>query len=246
MNSISEKKILITGAAGDIGKHIAFELAKNVNNTVVGLDKKMLELESGSVIFHQCDLTNFSETEKLINELASKYGAFDVVINCAGIIANAPIVSFTGGSLACHDPDLWNKIITTNLYTTFNVTAVNVKHMMVLRKKGVIINISSICANGNPGQVAYSSAKAGINGFTKALSKELGVFGIRVVSIAPGFFETSTTKDNVPQARLNTLTSNIPLKRLGRLDEIMKTINYIIDTGYINGKVIELDGGLVI
>jgi len=182
----------------------------------------------------------------LLDELIKKYGVFDAVVNCAGMIANAPLVGFSEGNLVCHNFELWNAVITSNLYTTFNVTAVVVKHMMKLLKKGVVINISSVCANGNAGQVAYSSAKAGINGLTKALSKELGPFGIRVVGIAPGYFDTASTKQNVPEAKLNSIIKAVPLKKLGKLDDLLKTLNYIIECDYINGKIIELDGGLVI
>jgi 3-oxoacyl-[acyl-carrier protein] reductase len=241
------KKILITGISGDIGKFIAIEFAKK-GWLVAGLDKKDLLLKESvsNIEFHPCDLTDFQDTEKIINELVNKRGAFDVVVNCAGMIANAPVVSISEGKLECHDPNSWNDIILSNLYTTFNVSTVNVKHMIAGRKKGVIINIGSIIANGNAGQVAYSAAKAGVNGFTKALAKEVGQFGIRVVCIAPGFFDTNSTIQNISETRLDQIRSSIPLKKLGDLQDIVKTIEYIIDTEYINGKIIELDGGLVI
>lgn len=237
--------MLITGVAGSIGKYIATEFAKK-GCIIAGIDKKEFTENIPNIHFRQCDLINFSDTEKTITELVDKCGAFDVIINCAGLIANAPIVSFSEGKLNYHDVDKWNDIISSNLNTTFHVSAICVKYMMEKRKQGVIINFSSIIANGNPGQVAYSAAKAGINGFTKALAKEVGQFGIRAVCIAPGFFDTESTIQNVPEAKLNTLKSAIPAKKLGHPEDIVKTIEYIIDTEYINGAIIELDGGLVI
>jgi 3-oxoacyl-[acyl-carrier protein] reductase len=248
MNTIEpKKKILITGIAGDIGKFIAIQFAKK-NWLVIGLDKNKLVLNEQfpNIEFLDCDLINPIETETKIKDLIIKHSAFDVVINCAGMIANAPIASIKEGEIESHSFELWDTIIQANLYTTFNVSAVVIKHMISERNKGVIINISSIIANGNAGQTAYSAAKAGVNGFTKALAKEVGKFGIRVVGIAPGFFDTNSTLQNISEEKLSNIKASVPLKKLGQLKDIVKTIEYVIDTEYINGKIIELDGGLVL
>jgi 3-oxoacyl-[acyl-carrier protein] reductase len=246
MSNYSEKKFLITGISGEIGGYIAQEYAKK-NWIVLGLDKEAIsESSNSSIVFRQCDLTSFQETEKVIDELVETYGSFDVVINCAGLIANSPLICFSDGQLICHDFKLWEGVIGSCLSSAFYTTACAVKHMIATRKKGIIINISSICAAGNPGQAAYSAAKAGLNGLTKALAKEIGPLGIRVVALSPGFFNTTSTKQNVSPAKLKNITSAIPLKRLGKLDEIASTIQYIIENEYINGTVIELDGGLVL
>ena len=118
--------------------------------------------------------------------------------------------------------------------------------MLEARRKGVVVNISSVCASGNPGQVAYSAAKAGLNGLTLALAKELGPLGIRVVGLAPGYFETMSTTQNVSEARLAKVVAAVPLKRLGRVAEIANALDFIIDNDYVNGTIIELDGGLVV
>jgi 3-oxoacyl-[acyl-carrier protein] reductase len=113
-------------------------------------------------------------------------------------------------------------------------------------KKGVIINISSICGRGNAGQAAYSAAKAGLNGLTAALAKELGPTGVRVVALAPGYFDTASTREHVSAAKLKEIKGAVPLKRLGKIEEISSTVKFVLANQYVNGTVIELDGGLVL
>jgi 3-oxoacyl-[acyl-carrier protein] reductase len=118
--------------------------------------------------------------------------------------------------------------------------------MVGSRKKGVIINISSICSRGNAGQIAYSAAKGGLNSLTAASAKELGPMGIRVVALAPGYFDTASTRKHVPTARLEEITRAVPLTRLGKIEEIASAVRFILANQYVNGTVIELDGGLVL
>lgn len=244
---MENKHILITGASGDIGSYIseAF-LAKGCLVTGVDIANPKTECDNKNFVFKKCDLTQFDETQSVLDALVNDRGVFDVVINNAGTIANAPIVNLIEGKMVCHDPKVWEKVIHSNLFTAFYTSSIASKHMITKRKKGVIINISSISSNGNPGQAAYSSAKAGVIGLTMTLAKELGVFGIRSVAVAPGFFDTHSTRAHVNEARLKTLTGATPIKKLGNLADLQKTLEYIINTDFINGKVIQLDGGLVI
>jgi len=118
--------------------------------------------------------------------------------------------------------------------------------MITSGKQGVVVNISSICSRGNKGQAAYSAAKGGLNSLTMALAKELGSLGIRVVALAPGYFDTASTNRNVPPDRLEEITHSVPLKRLGKLEEIFSAVNFILNNAYVNGTVIELNGGLTL
>jgi 3-oxoacyl-[acyl-carrier protein] reductase len=118
--------------------------------------------------------------------------------------------------------------------------------MVSKRQKGVIINISSISAKGNAGQSAYSAAKAAINALTVTWSKELGMFGIRCNAIAPGFFDTDSTHQELDESKLKAYQKNTPVGRLGKTDEIVDAIEFIIGNDYYNGSILELDGGLVI
>jgi len=244
--SDSSRIVLITGIAGEIGGYLADELLKD-GWTVCGLDLRPVAYpDRKGFWFLECDLANAQDTEYKIGLLHERVGVFDAVVNCAGLIANSPLVSFVDGTLVHHDLALWDRVLSSCLSSAFYVTACTVPKMVRSARKGVIVNISSICARGNPGQPAYSAAKAGLNGLTAALAKELGPMGIRVTALAPGYFDTASTRDHVPAAKLKDIRSAVPLKRLGRLEEIAAAVRFILSNQYVNGKVIELDGGLIL
>lgn len=241
-----DRTILVTGVAGEIGGHLAGELARD-GWTVCGLDRRTPEdLEHRSFSFLECDLSDAADTEAKIEVFHEKLGAFDAVINCAGLIANSPLISFVDGRLVHHDTQLWDRVLSSCLSSAFYVIACTALKMVGSAKKGVIINISSICSRGNAGQAAYSAAKAGLNGMTAALAKELGPMGIRVVALAPGYFDTASTRDHVAAPKLKDIKNTVPLKRLGRLDEAASAVRFILSNEYVNGKVLELDGGLIL
>lgn len=243
---MSNRRILVTGAAGEIGRQLVDELL-NDGWIVCGLDRKIpVDVERDGYSFRQCDLGDAAQTEASIQGFHNDSGAFDAVINCAGTIANSPLVSFVEGQLVHHSFDLWDQLLSSCLSSAFYVTACTVPKMVSSAKKGVIVNISSICARGNPGQAAYSAAKAGLNGLTAALAKELGPMGIRVAALAPGYFDVASTRNNVPAAKLKEIERSIPLKRLGSMPALVNAVRFILNNDYVNGTVIELDGGLVL
>ena len=139
----------------------------------------------------------------------------------------------------------WDDVIATNLTGTFNLTKALIKNM-IKNRYGRIINISSVSGlMGNPGQVNYSSAKAGLSGFTKSLAKEVGSRGITVNSVAPGFIETDMTAYLDDNAKTK-LIEDIPLKRLGSVQDISELVIFLSseDASYITGQTISVDGGL--
>lgn len=241
-----DRSVLVTGAAGEIGGYLVDELLKDTWN-VCGLDRRSpANLDRAGFSFEECDLADAAGTERKIEVFHERFGAFDAVINCAGLIANAPLMSFLEGRLVHHDFELWDSVLSSCLSSAFYVTACTVPKMVSSGKKGVIINIGSICSRGNAGQSAYSAAKAGINGLTAALAKELGPMGIRVVALAPGYFDTASTRNNVSADKLKQIKSFVPLKRLGIIEEIASAVRFILTNQYLNGTVVELDGGLVL
>ena len=243
---MTERTVLITGIAGEIGRYLGDELLKD-GWTVCGLDLRTpANADRQGFSFLACDLSNAADTEAKIEMFHESFGAFDAVINCAGLIANAPLVSFVDGRLVHHDTQLWDRVIASCLSSAFYVIACTVQKMVASAKKGVIINVSSVCSRGNPGQVAYSAAKAGMNGMTAALAKELGPLGIRVLALAPGYFDTGSTHDHLTPPKLKEIRNAVPLRRLGRLDEAASAIRFVLANEYVNGKVLELDGGLVL
>ena len=139
----------------------------------------------------------------------------------------------------------WDAVVSTNLTGTFNLSKALIKNMLK-NKFGRIINISSVSGlMGNPGQVNYSSAKAGLSGFTKSLAKEVGSRGITVNSVAPGFIETDMTSFLDCDAK-NEIVKDIPLKRMGSTEDVTLLVAFLIsqEASYITGQTISVDGGL--
>ena len=238
--------VLVTGIAGEIGGYLGNELRRE-GRTVCGLDRQLpSDVNFDPHTFQQCDLTDARETEARIQLFHDQFGAFDAVINCAALIANSPLISFVDGRLQHHSFELWDQVLSSSLSSAFYVTACTVPKMVTAGKKGVIINISSICARGNPGQSAYSAAKAGLNGLTISLAKELGPMGIRAAAVAPGYFDTSSTRNNISDARMKEIKSATPLRRLGKIEEVWGAVQFILNNSYVTGTVIEIDGGLVL
>ncbi len=241
--------MLITGVCGAVGSQLADHfLAKDYR--VFGLDIKNEPPENcadhNQFTYSRCDLSDPADVTQAIEAFIKNSGVIPVVINNVGLIFNSPLIRFEDGKMVCHSFEEWNKVLSVSLNSAFYVTATCAKHLVMNNIKGIILNISSICAKGNPGQAAYSAAKAGLNGLTHALAKELGPLGIRVVSVAPGFLDTPSTHTAVTEDKLERIRKTIPLKRLGKVEEVAHAIEFVIGNQYYTGTVLELDGGLTI
>ena len=248
--NISESILLITGGAKGIGNHLALSFSKSAQKIIV-IDKDEEALDAidkkSGISCYACDLTNHEEVAKTIEAVYNECGDVNVLINNAGFIHSEPLLNIIKRDNPKHSIENWKKTIDINLNAVFYVS-VNVAEKMYQRriKNGVIINISSISAQGNMGQSAYAAAKAGVEAMTKTWSKELGMFKIRSTAIAPGFFNTESTKNSLSENVLNKWEQSVPLKRLGNLDEIVSGAKFIIENDYFNGKILRIDGGLTI
>jgi len=238
------KVALVTGASRGIGKACALELADAGYTVIVNYASnddaaaavvKSIIDSGGQAKAIKCDVSNSEAVKNMIDEIFAEFKRIDVLINNAGITRDGLLIRMS-------DED-WLKVINTNLSSVFYVTK-PVAKIMMKQRTGTIINISSICGvYGNAGQANYSSAKAGIIGFTKSLSKELAARNITVNAIAPGFIETDMTQG----LETEKIAANIPLGRLGKPDDIAQTVRFLATAGsYITGQVISVDGGLVI
>lgn len=237
------KTVVITGSSRGIGRQLAIRFAKEGANIVLNARKavpqELIEkIESLHVETHVVigDVQEFDEAKKLIDEAHSRFGRVDVLINNAGITRDTLLMRMT--------EEMFDEVISVNLKGTFN-TIHHVSKLMLKQRFGTIINMSSVIGEiGNAGQANYAASKAGIIGLTKSTAKELSARGITCNAIAPGFIETDMT-DSLSDKIKETTLSHIPLKRLGKTDDIADTALFLASQSYITGQVINVDGGMV-
>lgn len=241
------KVALVTGASRGIGKAIAISLAKNGANVVVNYSgneaaaqKVVEEITSLGVkaIAYKANVSSSEEVTQLLKDTVEEFGSIDILVNNAGITRD-------GLLLRMKDAD-WDDVIDTNLKGVFNCIKAAAKYM-TRQRNGRIINISSVVGQiGNPGQMNYVAAKAGVLGLTKTAAKELASRNITVNAIAPGFIETDMTNELNEQVRTQML-SNIPLQSFGQPEDIANAVVFLAADAsrYITGQTINVDGGLV-
>ena len=237
------KTIIITGGARGIGKAIVYELAKSNYNIILNYNSSQKEAEQieeeltkqgHKVDIYKADITKKEEVQKMIEYTIEKYKKVDVLINNAGISQIKTFAELT--------EEDWDKMIDTNLKSIF-YTSKAVLSTMLHEQNGLILNISSIWGViGASCEVHYSTAKAGMNGFTKALAKELGPSNIRVNAIAPGIIDTNMNA-NLSKEEVEQIKENIPLERIGKPEQIAKAVKWLIEDEYTTGQIISIDGG---
>ena len=234
--------VLVTGASRGIGREISKKLAQEGNKVIANYNKseeqaQNLQRENANIEIYKADVSKREEVHKMVGEILKKHGKIDVLINNAGIAESKVFTDVT-------DED-WQKIINTNLYSVFCVTQ-EVLPNMIHNKDGCIINISSIWGIvGASCETIYSVAKAGIDGMTKSLAKELGPSNIRVNSIAPGIIDTDMNK-NLTQDDIKNIEEEIPLGEIGKTIDIARCVDWLIQDEYTTGQIISVNGGWVI
>jgi NAD(P)-dependent dehydrogenase (short-subunit alcohol dehydrogenase family) len=248
---IKDKVFVVTGGASGLGRAAA-EAIIAAGGRVVLLD---VNAEQGHKTetalgeharFAQADVTNEEQVTAAVASAHSNFGGLHGVVNAAGIGPAAKIIGKSG----VHPLDLFEKTIRVNLVGTFNVIRLTAVRLVQNQptasgERGVIVNTASIAAfDGQIGQPAYAASKAGIVGLTLPIARELASSGIRVVTVAPGIFDTPLLAA-LPEAARTSLGQQVPFpSRLGRPDEYASLVRHIIENEMLNGEVIRLDGAL--
>ena len=241
-----EKVVIVTGASRGIGREIAKRLAKKGLKVIANYNKSQKEAEElqeelrkegQEIDIVKADVSKREEARKLAEFTLNKYGKIDILINNAGI---SEYKLFTDET----DED-WNKIINTNLYSAFAMSQEVIPNM-IHNKNGLIINMSSAWGVvGGSLEVIYSVSKAGLDGLTKALAKELGPSNIRVNSIAPGMINKKMN-EKFSKEEIEEIKEEIPLGTIGEASDISKCVEWLIEDKYTTGQVISINGGWII
>lgn len=238
-------KAIVTGGTAGIGEAIALAFADAGAEVVIfgtnqerGQKVANLLNQKTKGIFIKVDVSNTQEVEKAVKSASDQLGPIDILVNNAGITKD--------GLLMAMKEEDWDQVLDVNLKSCYNTCRTVIRPMMKARK-GKIINISSVVGlTGNPGQVNYSAAKAGMMGLTKALAKEVASRGIQVNCIAPGFIRTSMT-DALTEAQKQEIQSHVPFGRMGTPEEIAAAALFLAGphSDYITGQILTVDGGMV-
>ena len=239
------KLVLITGASRGIGKAIALTLG-GAGATIIGTATTESGADNISKVFAEKNISgkgmklNVTDNEQisdLVKTVNEDFGSIHILVNNAGITRDNILLRMK--------EDEWEDIINTNLSSIYKMSKA-VLRAMIKNRSGRIISITSVVgAMGNAGQSNYAAAKAGMIGFTKSLAREVGVRGITVNAIAPGFIETDMT-DSLPDEHKEALASQIPMGRLGTVDEVAKAVLFLAGDGgsYITGQTLHVNGGM--
>lgn len=248
---IRQSVFLVTGGGSGLGAATARRLAgAGARIAILDLQKEAgdeLARELGAqTLCCQADVTDEAQVAAAIKESCSRFGTLHGAINCAGVAPGERVLGKSGP----HRLDTFNRTLQINLIGTFNVTRLAAQAMEKNApnadgERGVIINTASVAAfDGQIGQAAYSASKAGVAGMTLPIARELAKFGIRVMTIAPGLFETPMMAGFAEELKAS-LASQVPFPpRLGRPDEFALLVEHIIGNPMLNGEVIRLDGAL--
>ncbi len=246
VESLKDKTALVTGASQGIGAAVAKALAQ-VGCKVVLVSRSAERCEARAAELRQqgaqakglaCDIRRAEDCRQTVQQTLELFGSLDILVNNAGITRDNLMLRMK--------PEDWNEVLATDLTGVFQMTQAALRPMLKQRS-GRIINISSIVGQiGNPGQVNYAAAKAGLLGFTKSLAKEIASRGITVNAVAPGYIETAMTAA-MPEKAQAALKSQIPLGRIGSPEDVAQVVLFLASeaANYITGQTIRVDGGLV-
>ncbi|MGO9037208.1 MAG: SDR family oxidoreductase [Steroidobacteraceae bacterium] len=249
---LRSKTVVVTGAGRGIGRAIALQLARQGADIAL-FDRNEADLDEAAALCaaesvqarrYRVNVADENEVSAAMAKVGTEFGRLDGLVNNAGIVRDGLLVKVKDGAVVGRmSLDQWDSVIAVNLSGVFLCAREAAAHMIEFGNGGVIVNISSISRVGNAGQSNYSAAKAGVESMGVVWAKELARYGIRVGSIAPGFTHTDILATMRPEV-LDKLTAPVPLKRLGRPEEIAHAVRFIFENDFFTGRCLEIDGGL--
>ena len=249
--NLKNSVILITGAARGLGAAMARGLASrgatpvlvDLDEVSLGNTRRACEALGAEVGCYGADVSKEPEVERLFERAVADFGRLDALINNAGILRDGLLVKAKEGQIVDKlSLEQWQAVIDVNLTGVFLCGREAAAHMIRLRNRGCIINLSSVSRAGNFGQTNYSASKAGVAAMTVVWAKELARHGIRVNAIAPGFVKTEMVASMRPEI-LEKVAAGIPAGRLCEPEEIAHAALYLLENDYMSGRVLEIDGG---
>ena len=248
---IKDNVFVITGAARGLGLEFAKDLASLGGKlALVDMNQEGLEEAVKTLREYQVEIRSYTanvaieaDVVAMFDKIQQDFGQIDGLVNNAGITRDGLLVKHKDGVTKKMTLEAWQQVIDVNLTGVFLCGREAAAKMVENGRQGVIVNISSICRDGNIGQSNYSAAKAGVAALTATWGKELARHGVRVGAVAPGFVNTEMVK-SIPEKVLDKLIAEIPLRRLAEPSEIALTVRYIIENDYFTTRTIAIGGGM--
>ncbi len=249
---LAKKVVVITGAARGLGRAMALAFAARgaeiaaVDRDAAALGETVAQCTAQGVRArgYAADVTSETDVIRCFDAVVADLGRFDVLVNNAGITRDALLVKAQDGGIHSKmSLAQWQAVLDVNLTGVFLCGREGAERMIQRGHGGLIVNISSISREGNPGQTNYSAAKAGVAAMTVVWAKELARYGIRAAAIAPGFCATDILSAMKPEM-VDRVKAAVPLRRLGEPSEIAATAVFIAENDFVSGRVFEVDGGL--